>query len=735
MGTLQPIRFGVFQVDFAGGELRRKGRKVKLQDQPFQLLTCLLQNPGGLVTREELRQKLWPSDTFVDFETGLNVAVMKLRQALGDTAARPHFIETVPRRGYRFIGQLEDAPEMRPSSQRPPGGLPVPVAPAGGGSGRSRALAPEPVKLAPRLVPFPLVRPRKRLWRAFAWGACATLCAGLLVYTLRPLPAPKVLGVKQLTHVGRVLQERVVTDGVRAYFTEIKGGRLDIAQVSVEGGESSTLPLPFSSTTMGISPDGLNLLVTNTVRTVENRLLWILPAAGGEPRRLGNIVADYADWSPDGKQIAFTRGSEIDLVNADGSGPRKLADLAGRRESAVFWSPDGGLLSCSVLNPADDIRSLWEVRTDGAGARPMLHNWSKAAPQAWEGEFLGAWTPDGQYFVFASVRGKSSSLWALRRRAHFWSRTPSSPFLLYTTPNRIWQVAAGKHGRKVFFVSSQDQRELTRYDSRSAEFTTYLGGLPARYISFSRDGRRAAYTTWPAEELWLRRLDSTVARKLMFASISRSFYSSWSPDGTRIAVDALLRGEQGIYLVPVEGGAPQKVAARDVGAHRPNWFPQGNALLYSADTPPDKAKPHLRVLDLDTREDRAIPGSEGLTHAALSPDGRQVAALLPDGTKLVLFDLKSRRRRTLASGAAFSDPYWSRDGAYVYFQDFLLGPAPPIFRVRARDGGTEQVTHLREQPPDQAVGYRLVGLAPDDSVLAGLILNNSDLFSLDVQFP
>src|SRR5436309_462541 len=102
-----PIRFGIFEADLASGELRKHGEKIKLQDQPFQVLAALLERPGELVTRDELQQKVWASDTFVDFERGLNKAINRLREALGDSAENPAFIETLPRRGYRFIAQVE----------------------------------------------------------------------------------------------------------------------------------------------------------------------------------------------------------------------------------------------------------------------------------------------------------------------------------------------------------------------------------------------------------------------------------------------------------------------------------------------------------------------------------------------------------------------------------------------------------------------------------------------------
>jgi cholera toxin transcriptional activator len=106
------VRFGVFEVDLSAGELRRSGVKLRLQEQPFQLLALLLQRAGEVVTREDLRQQLWPSDTFVDFDHSLNTAINKVREALGDSAARPRFVETLARRGYRFIAPVQNDPTL-----------------------------------------------------------------------------------------------------------------------------------------------------------------------------------------------------------------------------------------------------------------------------------------------------------------------------------------------------------------------------------------------------------------------------------------------------------------------------------------------------------------------------------------------------------------------------------------------------------------------------------------------
>src|SRR5712664_2627602 len=108
------VRFGAFELDFKASQLRKQGIKVKLQEQPFQILQVLLQRPGEIVTREELQQTIWPSDTFVDFDHGLYNAIKRLREALGDSAETPRFVETLSRRGYRFVGKIEcEASQMR----------------------------------------------------------------------------------------------------------------------------------------------------------------------------------------------------------------------------------------------------------------------------------------------------------------------------------------------------------------------------------------------------------------------------------------------------------------------------------------------------------------------------------------------------------------------------------------------------------------------------------------------
>ena len=125
------VRFGVFEADLEAGELRKHGLRLKLSEQPFQILAMLVARPGEVVSREVLRERLWPSDTFVDFDHGLNNAVMRLREVLGDSSDHPRFIETLPRRGYRFIapvglkGKVPESPTQPAGATEKMAGVPV----------------------------------------------------------------------------------------------------------------------------------------------------------------------------------------------------------------------------------------------------------------------------------------------------------------------------------------------------------------------------------------------------------------------------------------------------------------------------------------------------------------------------------------------------------------------------------------------------------------------------------
>jgi DNA-binding winged helix-turn-helix (wHTH) protein len=191
------VHIGSFELDIQTGELRQDGFKARLQEQPREILAMLLEHPGDVVTREELKRRLWPDHTFVDFEHGLNKAINKLRESLGDDADKPRYIETLPRRGYRLIAPVKPVTAMSPLLD-------------GEASVQSTAVG---------MAPLQQETPHRKRW---IWLLAASMglivAAAACVYLLtRPLPPPKVLGYVQITH-SDLQKEGIVTDGSRLYF-------------------------------------------------------------------------------------------------------------------------------------------------------------------------------------------------------------------------------------------------------------------------------------------------------------------------------------------------------------------------------------------------------------------------------------------------------------------------------------------------------------------------------------
>jgi DNA-binding winged helix-turn-helix (wHTH) protein len=368
------VKFGVFELDLDARELRKSGIRIKLQEQPFQILAMLLERPGEIVTREDLQKRLWSQDTFVDFELSLNSAVKKLRQALGDDSANPRFIETLYRRGSRFVGQTN------------------------GVAAASVDLESQPAKRSK-------IRPQLLAWTIPA----ALIPIIVLIWFARPLPPPPIIGYTHITHDG-LHKGPIVTDGERLYFAELRDGdHFVVAQVSVLGGETSLLKAPFPNFyPPDIAPNGSALLVIAFSGTAEGPL-FSLPLPSGSPQRL-NAFGHAGTWSRDHSQLVFASRSEIYAVNGNGSQPRKLAIVDGTASDLRF-SPDGRRLRFSVLTPNGDFSSLWELNSDGSNPHPMLSGWN-TPPH----ECCGNWTPDGKYYVFQSFHDGRTNLWLLPDR-------------------------------------------------------------------------------------------------------------------------------------------------------------------------------------------------------------------------------------------------------------------------------------------------------------------------------
>jgi DNA-binding winged helix-turn-helix (wHTH) protein len=463
------LRFGSFEVDLQEGELRKSGLRIKLQEQPFQVLAMLLERPGEMVTREELQRRLWPADTFVDFDHSLNSAVKKLREALGDQPENPRFIETLHRRGYRFIAPVE-GPVNAPDT----------------GTGSPRAMESNEASERAEEKSGRGVVPR----RIRISGVVIALLAAVsfVSWSVWPKPSPRIVNYTQITKDGAdkiavlsigSIPPPIVTDGTRVYFTEEQhSAGSAIGQVSVTGGETAIIPTPFTNAgVVGISPSGSDLLVYTWLANELQTPLWVVPVLGGSPRRVADTTTD-ATWSADG-QIVYIRGHDLYISKSDGAEAHKLVTVAGL---PVWprWSPDGKVLRFTEYDPKNDSSSLWEVLADGTQLHPLLPNWSQHAA-----ECCGNWTPNGKYFVFQSTRSGRSDLWVIRETQSWWRKIDPEPAQLTAGPMSLSRPLPGKDSKKLFALGTQLRGELVRYDVESGQFVPYMGGISATGLAFS----------------------------------------------------------------------------------------------------------------------------------------------------------------------------------------------------------------------------------------------------------
>ncbi len=719
----QILQFGVFELDLTQGELRKHGRKIKLQERPFQLLAALLERPGQVITREELARKLW-IDTTVDFDNGLNIAAKKVREALDDDAATPRYVETLPRRGYRFIAPVQvrsmvAAAAAAEEKLRPEPEVIVPVATG------------EP---APPIVPARLRPPYGRI----AALLVVLFFAARIYWLATGIKAPHVAQVVQLTQTGRAeYSDGVATDGSRVYFTEREGGRWSLAQVSVQGGNPQPLPVQVPNPDiLDISPDHNSLLISGGSGVEPDRSLWVIPTVGGSPRRLGDVTGRAGAWSRDAGHVVFARGTALYRVNSDGTDIRKLLDAPGG-VNWIRWSPapQKELLRFPVLGMGAKPSTLWEAAADGTGMHRLLPEWNPAT-QATDGDDDGTWTATGKYFLFRSLRAHVASVWAMRENRTFPRNAEGPPVQIYSSPMQFTALAPSPDGRRVFFAAGQERRELVRYNSGRKQFLPFLSDVAARWATFSKDGQWVAYVTVPDGTLWRSHPDGSERLQLTPPSFTAR-QPQWSPDGSLIVFTGGPAGQSSkVYAIAATGGAPEEITREPFVDFGASWSPDGSSLVFARTVPAGTAgQPGLYVMDWKTKNSVLLPGSEDLAEAAWSPDGRSIAATNRERTEIVLMDLATRKWTPLASGVGLGVPFWSRDGKSVFYQEEEGSVEQPIFRVSIGKGRKEQTMSSKQIPQFNAVGYLLVGLAPDDAPIAAVIHTNSDVYALDVELP
>jgi serine/threonine protein kinase/Tol biopolymer transport system component len=608
-------------------------------------------------------------------------------------------------------------------------------------SGRTGAKTPGPGVAVPAgEAPQVAGGRRFRRLRRMALGTAAAVILGMaLALLLRsPVPPPRVLGTVPLTSDGRPKigslsdsPPRLLTDGPRVYFVEFSGSSLFLFQVSAEGGEAIPVPAPSSFAGLyDISPVRPEMMIVGPPITWAGWGVWLLPLPGGQARRLGELTALDATWSPDGSRICYIKGRDLLLANTDGSESRKLATLPEGAEWPRF-SPDGKRLRFSVVNRTLDTRALWEIRADGSELHQLLRGWNN--PPA---ECCGNWTPDGKYYLFQATRNGTTGLWALREKTHFWEKVSRAPAPLAIGQMNALSPAPGRAGHRVFFIGAMVRGELVRYNPKAHQFAPYLSGLSAEGVSFSRDGQSIAYITFPEGTLWRSRVDGGERVQLTFRPMEVGL-PSWSPDGSQIAFAGRVPGGRWlIYAVPAGGGTPETIVTRDYDVVDPTWSADGKSLafgkaMHSAMGSKENA---IFTLELKTGKATAVPDSAGLFSPRLSPDGRYLAAIRANGQTLVLYDFVGRKWEDLVK-TPVSYPNWSRDGQSVYFDDSSQ-PSLPFYRVRVRNHKVEHLINLGDYGRLAAGRFgSWTGLAPDDSLLAVRDISVEEIYALDWQAP
>jgi len=616
----------------------------------------------------------------VDYEQSLNKAVNKLREALGDSAAKPIYIETLARRGYRFVAPVEvDRPKEDTLT----------------------AMKPE--------------RPHARQW----WGAglLALVTAGVLVTRLWPVPAPKAR-VTQLTDGSGVLA--------------VHGGRILYAwpfqSISTEGGESRPEKMPFLNPAYvawlcPVDPRPGVILIRARPLSVTWGELWLAGFDGSKPRRIAETVADsYYSVSPDLKTLLRSSKEGLFARPVDGGPERLVARIDWNRPSDTFWYPSGERIGFVVAK--DGPSKLWEVKTDGTGLRPLL-------PQFQAEQRAGNWSPDGKRLYFVSAR----DLYVRGSRRWFgWMRRPqpqrlTSGSLYYdpvedpTDPHVIYTVGYAEHG------------ESMKLNKQNGLFEPYLDGLSADCLDYSPDGQWIAYISFPGRELWKCRRDGS--DKVLLEDGLLTYMPRWSPDGKRLAFAAIRKGvyrdRHRIFTIPAAGGRAEPVKGVNGPGFDPNWSPDGKKLVFaplSLDAVPKQDR-HVSLVDLETGQVQMVPGSEEMFSPRWSPDGKRLVAISLPKFQPAIYDFETRRWENVdVDTKIFGFPTWSKNSKYVYGMRY--GPT----RLARIEVATRKLEEIRSIKEFDLAGTIAPGVSwtPDGEPVVLASQSTVKIYRLDVQW-
>lgn len=574
---------------------------------------------------------------------------------------------------------------------------------------------------------------------AHPYGKWAIVIAGvfiLVVATILRLPLvhsrtsawARPFRFAQLTHDGKY-RGNFQTDGTTLYMNETDGARWILVARPVAGGDSHSIPTPFANVMLrDLSNDGRTLLITSFEGTELDQPLWTVPVEGGTTaHRLGEVLCAWARWSPDNRRVACASGTSIVILGSDGSDPHTVATFP-FVPSNLLWSPDGQRLQFLLRDTAGSISS-WRLTF---GKEPGQETATVSKLQdgkdvCWD----WTWSRNGDRLACLKVDLEHRSSLLIEPSDDLLSSQPAReaefPFKL----DSIVGVAPGKLDNSLFvLVAASDRGEFLKVDAEKKTFQTYLQGLSAASVSFSRDHQWVTYVSSGDRCLWRSRVDGAEAVQLTRHPMDVE-QSTWSPDDRQIAFMGKMPGRPWrIYLIRPSGGDPSEVSEGDDNQGVPTWSADGRQLIYANVDCSQAQSCWIHRVDLNTGRTELLPGSHGLRTARWSPDGKYITALRPEKQELVLFNVHSGTWTKLADSVNGDNINWSSDSQSV-FVDSPHGPRPMIERIRVTDKHRTVVADLASMQNPFGLISNWVGLTPDDSPILLRVFGGTEVYSLE----
>ena len=700
------IHFGPFELDPDAEQLRRRGVALKLQPKQFVVLLLLAQRAGEIVSRQEIQQRVWGDDTFVDFDRGINFCINQIRTALGDDADRPRYIETIPRRGYRFIANIDGNGKTAPEIS----GAPATKTAPSRNSGSEKQQSP---------LPAPFLTKRKILVGSL--GLLAAFATVLLVVRLwqrgtrsgeANRGATSVRTFPLMTFPGQFLGIALSPDASQIAFTWNSADfrKWNIYVQRIGGGR----PLQITHTQGGMipwvdwSPDG-RLLVFGRCGEDDHGSLYTIPAMGGPEHRVADVACDWAAtgavWTPDGNSLLFydacVEGGSMGIVAFTVATGKKRCLAAPDSNSDNFSRP---LLSPDAQNVAFvrettiRVMDLFIVPFQGGTPRRLTS----------EGRLLGqfVWAADGKSVIFTSDREGVGGRRLWRVSINGGPIEPENDALL----EKI------SPGQMPLSVLSRDRRRVAYVDNRFANYSIRRARLAAsggRVISeetvlqqpaemdgprLSPDGNGVVFQSAlsGARNIWTS--DAAGHNTLQLTSFSGELVGTprWSPDGKWIVFVRRPADRAQIFMIDAEG---RNTRALTEGEHEndvPIWSRDGKGVYFASDR---TGRYELWKQDLASSTLTQVTKHGGFL-AAESYDGRYLYYVkhFCSGIWRMPIDGGGEEERIINLPEPWYLGYWDISESGVYFYDIAASPRPAI---KYYDFKTRRVTTVLE-PEGQA---------------------------------